>query len=172
MVREDLTALEDPEARGLRECDPRQWSPWRINQCCHPSDRDRRTDRRSHDARRLGSHWTRHPHNCRPYAVGPLPDGGFLLRWRASGRDQDARRAQAAALRRAHGHRKVDCGKLQRRSQLESGSDPPHGPSPGRTRRSRGPSRQPCAGWSCSQTLRRVATPHAPSRPGHRLSHH
>ena len=47
------------------------------------------------DARRLGPPRPRHAVPRRPDAVGPLPDGGLLLRGRAAGRDPRDRRAPA-----------------------------------------------------------------------------
>jgi L-arabonate dehydrase len=81
-------AVEDPDARGLRERDPRQRRDRRLDQRGDPPDRDRRPHRRRADARGLGPARPRDALPRQPDALGQVPDGGLLLRRRPAGGDE------------------------------------------------------------------------------------
>ena len=87
MVQRGSAHVEDPDARGLRERDPRQRRHRRLDQRGRPSARDRRPHRRRSHARRLGPARPRRALPRQPDAVGQVPDGGFLLRRRPAGGD-------------------------------------------------------------------------------------
>ena len=107
-------AVEDPDARGVRERDPRQRRGRRIDQRRHPSAGDGRPRRRAADPRRLGPARTRRADARRPHAVGPLHDGGLLLRRRPAAGHAHAGGTRAAAQGRADGQRPDRVGELPR----------------------------------------------------------
>ena len=81
--------------------------------------------------RGLGRARPRRADDRRPDAVGPVPDGGLLLRRRAARRDPRARRERAAQSRRDDGQRPDDLGELRGRAELECRSDPADRPAAG-----------------------------------------
>ena len=95
LIRDDVRHLEDPDARGVRERDPRERRDRRIDQRGHPPARDRRPRRRAAVARGLGSTRPQRADARRSEAVGPLPDGGLPLRRRPA-RGASARSASTA----------------------------------------------------------------------------
>ena len=105
--------------------------------------------------------WDRLGHDCpdagQPDAVGPVSDGGLLLRGRRAGGDPRAGRARPAAPRRADGQRPDDLGELPRGAELERGSDPSVGPPAAGARRHRGAARQSGAGRRGDQAFGRIA---------------
>ena len=124
MVKEDLDALEDPHARGVRERDPRQCRDRRLDQRRHPPDRARAAASASSstldDWDRLGRgvHYAGQPH-----ALGQVPDGGLLLRRRPAGGAARAGRERPAAQERAHRQRQDHLGEQQGRAVLEPRRD-------------------------------------------------
>ena len=99
MVVRRRAAVEDPDARGVRERDPRQRRGRRLDQRRDPPAGDGRPRRRAADARRLGSPRPRRADAGRPHAVGPLHDGGLLLRRRPAAGHAHAGRARACCTR-------------------------------------------------------------------------
>jgi hypothetical protein len=81
-------ALEDPDARGVRERDQDAGRDRRFDQCRHPPPRHRRPHRREARARRLRPPRQRVAVPRRPAAIGQGPDGGLLLRGRPAGGDE------------------------------------------------------------------------------------
>ena len=89
--------VEDPGARGVRERDPHTGCHRRLDQRRRPSPGDRKARRHRAHARRFRRARPRRALPRRPDALGPLPDGGLLLRWRAAGGAADPGRARAPA---------------------------------------------------------------------------
>jgi L-arabonate dehydrase len=79
-------ALEDPHARGIRERDPHQCRDRRLDQCVIHLKAIAGRMGVELELEDLDAHRPRHPDAGRPDALGPLPDGGFLLRRRPAGR--------------------------------------------------------------------------------------
>ena len=109
-------------------------------------------------ARRLGPLRPRGADPGRHHAVGPVPDGGLLLRGRAAGGAARARRARPARQGCADGHRPDDVGQRQGRAELEHRGDPRLGQPAHRARRH---------GRSCAATSRPTARCSSP-RPRRR----
>ena len=173
MVARRRAAVADPDARGVRERDPRQRRRRRIDQRRDPSARDRRARRRAAVARRLGPARPRRADARRPDAVGPLPDGGLLLRRRPAGGDARARRARAAAQGRADGERQDARGRTAatRRTTTPKSIRPLDKPLVA-ARRHRGAARQPRARRRGAQAVGGVAAPDEASRPRGRVREH
>ncbi len=108
----------DPDAGGLRECDSRERRDRRIDQCGAALARDCRTRWRAGHAAGLGRSRARRTDHRRSDAVGPIPDGGLLLRGRSSRRHPYARRERDAQSRRVDGQRPDDLGELPRSAEL------------------------------------------------------
>ena len=120
MVHEDLRMSKILTTRGVRERDPGQRRDRRLHQRGDPPARDRRPHRRDltlDDWDRLGRDI---PCLVNLHAVGPVPDGGLLLRGRPAGGDAGSasRPAQGRADRQrqdASGRTCKDAQQLQRR---------------------------------------------------------
>ena len=111
----------------------------------------------------LGRARPRRADDRRPDAVGPLPDGGLLLRRRPAGGDSHARRARAAQPRRDDRQRPDHLGELQGRAELE----------PRRSSgRSTGRSRRAAASRCCAATSRRHGAVLKPSAASPHLMQH
>ena len=90
-----------------------------------------------------------------PAAVGPVPDGGLLLRGRRAGGGARARRPDPP--RRAHRQRQDDRRDDRRRAVLEPRGDPPARRAAQAARGHRGAARQPRAERRGDQAVRRDA---------------
>ena len=119
--------VEDPDARGVRERDPRQRRDRRLDQRGDPPDGDRRAHRRAARRSTTGTRIGRDvPTLVDLHAVGPLPDGGLLLRGRPAGGAARASASTACCDTDAltvNGQTLWD--ERQGRAQLERRGDPP-----------------------------------------------
>ncbi len=150
-------ALEDPDARGVRERDPHARGDRRLDERRDPPARDRRPHRRELVARRFRRALPRRALPGEPDAVRQVPDGGLLLRRRLAGGAARAGRAWAAAQGRADGERQDAVAERAGRGVLERGSHHAVRPAPQARRRHRRAARQSRAERRRDQTLGRVA---------------
>ncbi len=118
------SAVENSDARGVRERHSRERRRRRIDERRHSSSGDRRTHRRQGHAQGLGRHRPRRADARGPEAFRPVPHGGVLLRGRCSRRRPRDWRSRSAESGRADREWPDDLGEQPQRIQLEQRGHP------------------------------------------------
>ena len=153
LIGSKLTPIASDQRKVGRECAARAARARRLDQCGHPSDRDRRPRRREGFAR-SSQHAVGHDAGAGQSQTGRQRLHGRLLRGRRHGRA--AARTQAAAASRLHDRDRRNAGRAarRRRRQLRSiARSSPSSTSRWSRRRPGGAVRQPGAAGRHPQTL-------------------